>query len=291
MDIKCNIVRDLLPSYIDHLCSQDSIHYIEEHMESCEKCREVLESMKNDVDFTVEIDEVYKVEVKKPFQKLARFFNGQKKLTNYLLLTTLFSLLFGFIFLIHSIIKFNEHREEVTKLEVVEQEKETIMDEVIHILGASTEVTEKEEKQLLTVFNKYNKKLNLLAVFPAADLKDWLQENASVKQKPTTIYPIEYKEAAIVIGNQGILRENDSITPSGYDLGTVVLAKNRWVIQYEYKSSYEKTIERHHQVTHYGPSTWSIFQAPILLFIVFSVLLMFWIFLMRQNKRLKDVMG
>lgn len=61
---KCNIVRGLLPSYIDHLCSQDSIHFIEEHMNSCEKCREVLESMKNDVDFSDEIDEVYKVEVK-----------------------------------------------------------------------------------------------------------------------------------------------------------------------------------------------------------------------------------
>ncbi|MCM3677118.1 zf-HC2 domain-containing protein [Peribacillus simplex] len=291
MENKCNIVRDLLPSYIDHLCSKDSIHFIEEHMKSCKKCREVLESMKNDVDFTDEIDEVYKVEVKKPFQKVSRFFNGQKKLTNYLLLATLFSLLFGFIFLIHSIIKFSEHREEVTKLEVVEQEKEAIMDDVFHILGASTEVTEKEEKQLLTIFNKYNKKLNLLAIFPAADIEDWLQENASVKQKPTTIYPIEYNEAAIIIGNKGILRKNEPITPSGYDLGTVVMAKNQWVIQYEYKSPYEQTIERHHQLTYYGPSTWSIFQAPILLFTLFSVLLIFWIFLMRQNKRLKDVMG
>ncbi|MFS0603197.1 zf-HC2 domain-containing protein [Peribacillus frigoritolerans] len=291
MDNKCNIVRDLLPSYIDQLCSKDSIQFIEEHMKSCKKCREVLESMKNDVDFTDEIDEVYKVEVKRPFQKVSRFFNSQKKLTNYLLLGTLFSLLFGCIFLIHSIIKFSEHRQEVTKLEVVEQEKEAIMDDVFHILGASTEVTEKEKKQLLTIFNKYNKKLNLIAVFPAADIEDWLQENASVKQKPTTIYPIEYNEATIIIGNKGILRKNEPITPSGYDLGTVVMAKNRWVIQYEYKSSYEQTIERHHQLTYYGPSTWSIFQAPILLFTLFSVLLILWIFLMRQNKRLKDVMG
>ncbi|MED3996649.1 sigma-70 family RNA polymerase sigma factor [Peribacillus frigoritolerans] len=86
----------------------------------------------------------------------------------------------------------------------------------------STEVTEKEEKQLLTIFKKYNKKLNLLAVLPAADIEDCLQENASVKQKPTTIYPIEYNKAAIVIGNEGILRKNEPITPSGYDLGTVV---------------------------------------------------------------------
>lgn len=291
MDNKCNIVRDLLPSYIDHLCSQDSIQFIEEHMNSCKNCREVLESMKNDVDFSDEIDEVYKLEVKRPFQKVSRFLIGQKKLTNYLLLATLFSLLFGFIFLIHSIIKYSENKEEVTKLEVVEQEKEAIMDDVFHILGASTVLTEREEKQLLTIFKKYDTKLNLLAVFSAADIEDWLQENASVKQKPTTIFPIEYNEAAIVIGNKGKLRKNEPITPSGYDLGTIVMANNRWVIQYEYKSSYEETIERHHQLTYYGPSTLSILQAPILMFTIFSVLFIVWLFLKRQNKRLKDVMG
>ncbi|WHX98076.1 hypothetical protein [Neobacillus sp. DY30] len=35
--------------------------------------------MKNNVDLNDEIDEVYKVEVKRPFQKVSMFFNGQKK--------------------------------------------------------------------------------------------------------------------------------------------------------------------------------------------------------------------
>jgi Putative zinc-finger len=291
MDNKCNIVRDLLPSYIDHLCSQDSIHFIEEHLNSCKKCREVLESMKNNVDFSNNMDEVYKVEVKRPFQKVSRFFNAQKKLTNYLLIATLFSLLIGFVFLIQSNKKFSEYKEEVTNLEVVDQEKEAIMDDVFQILGASTEVTEKEEKQLLTIFKEYNEKLNLLAVFPATNLKDRLQENPSVKQEPTTIYPIEYSKAAIVIGDEGVLGKRETIIPSGYDLGTVMMANKQWGIQYEYKSSYEKTIERYHQLTYYGPSTWSFFQAPILMFIIFSILFVVWLFLKRQNNHLKDVMG
>lgn len=144
MDCKCNIVRDLLPSYIDHLCSKDSVNFIEEHMNSCIECRDVLERMKTEVDFSDEIDEVYKVEVKKPFEKVSRFFNAQKKLTNYLLLATLISLMFGFVFLIHSAMKFSEYKEEVNKLEVVDQEKEAIMDDVFNILGSSSEVTEKE---------------------------------------------------------------------------------------------------------------------------------------------------
>lgn len=291
MGNKCNIVRDLLPSYIDNLCSKESIFFIEEHMNSCKECREVLESMKNDVDLNDEIDQAYKVKVKRPFQKVSRFFKSQKKLTNYLLIATLFSLLLGVIFLFHSIIKYSEHKDEVTKLETVEEDKGAIMDDVFRILGSSTEVNKNEEEQLLTIFKKYSEKLNLLAVFPEENLKDWLKENNSVKQKPTTIYPIDYNKAAIVIGNEGILRQNDQITPSGYDLGTVVMANNRWVIQYEYKSSYEQTIERHHQLTYYGPSTWSIFQLPIILFTLFIILLTFWLFFNKQNKRLKDVMG
>lgn len=100
-------------------------------------------------------------------------------------------------------------------------------------------MTEKEEKQLLTIFKKYNKKLNLLAFLPAAEIEDWLQKKMLLKQKPTTIYPIEYNKAAIVIGNEGILRKNEPFTPSGYDLGTVV---NWWchsiVCSYELLYSY-----------------------------------------------------
>ncbi|QOK29949.1 hypothetical protein IIE26_27995 (plasmid) [Cytobacillus oceanisediminis] len=63
---------------------------------------------------------------------------------------------------------------------------------------------ELRKKKLLAIFNKYNEKLNLLAVFPASDVEGWLKENASVKKRPTTIYPIEYNKASIVIGNEGI---------------------------------------------------------------------------------------
>lgn len=291
MNNKCNIVRDLLPSYIDNVCSKDSIYFIEEHMNSCKKCREAFEFMENDIGLSDELDEVYTAEVKRPFQRVSSFFSNQKKLTNYLLLTTLIALMIGCFFLVHSIIELSEYKEEVNQFKVVEQEKEAIMSDVFNVLEDSKELTEQEEKQLLTIFKKYNKKLNLLAVFPKADVIDWLNDNSSVKNKPTTIYPINYNKAAIIVGNEGIIENNELINPSDYDLGTVVMANENWVIQYEYKSSYEQTIEKHHQLTYYAPTTWNIFQTPILFFTLFIVLLIFWLFLMRQNKRFKDVMG
>lgn len=46
-EISCNIIRDLLPSYIDDICSADSRHLIEKHIGECEQCRTQLELLRN----------------------------------------------------------------------------------------------------------------------------------------------------------------------------------------------------------------------------------------------------
>ena len=44
--IPCEVVRDLLPSYIDGLTSETTNQIIEEHLKECEACREVLQAMR-----------------------------------------------------------------------------------------------------------------------------------------------------------------------------------------------------------------------------------------------------
>lgn len=46
MNIDCNIIRDLLPSYVDKLTSDESNAAIEEHIRRCPMCKEILEDMK-----------------------------------------------------------------------------------------------------------------------------------------------------------------------------------------------------------------------------------------------------
>ena len=55
----------------------------------------------------------------------------------------------------------------------------------------------------MDIFKKYPNQLNLLAVFSADDLKeDWLKDNEEVERNYlTTHFPIEYKKAVTVIGN------------------------------------------------------------------------------------------
>ncbi len=37
--ITCNVIRDLLPSYMDGICTQDSQVLVEEHLQECRECR------------------------------------------------------------------------------------------------------------------------------------------------------------------------------------------------------------------------------------------------------------
>jgi len=42
MDVKCSVVQDLLPSYIDGICSNESKSIVESHLSNCEDCTEYL---------------------------------------------------------------------------------------------------------------------------------------------------------------------------------------------------------------------------------------------------------
>lgn len=46
---ECKIVQDLLPNYIEKLTNEETNTYIDEHLNSCEGCKKVLESMKKDI--------------------------------------------------------------------------------------------------------------------------------------------------------------------------------------------------------------------------------------------------
>lgn len=48
--MNCNIVKDLLPLYIDSCCCEESKDEIEKHLCDCPNCRDAYENMKGDVE-------------------------------------------------------------------------------------------------------------------------------------------------------------------------------------------------------------------------------------------------
>lgn len=72
--MKCEIIRDLFPSYIDGLTSEQSNEAIEEHLEKCKECRDYLEAMKKEM-VSARYVERRKEDLKrdvKPLKKLKR---------------------------------------------------------------------------------------------------------------------------------------------------------------------------------------------------------------------------
>ena len=47
MKMKCSVIQDLMPSYVDEICSWDSRELVQEHVAECEQCKAKLEQMKN----------------------------------------------------------------------------------------------------------------------------------------------------------------------------------------------------------------------------------------------------
>lgn len=44
--MNCNIVRDLIPLYIDKCCSHESMHEVDEHFKECAECTKVFNDMR-----------------------------------------------------------------------------------------------------------------------------------------------------------------------------------------------------------------------------------------------------
>lgn len=71
MKVTCNVIRDLLPLYVEKLCSIDSIEIIEEHIRECSECQSVLALMIQPV-MSIELDNDETLKAKRPFEKIKK---------------------------------------------------------------------------------------------------------------------------------------------------------------------------------------------------------------------------
>ncbi len=86
----CKIIKDLLPSYIDELTSEETKKYIETHLEECNECKDILENMKKGL-------EKEKKEVTNKSIKYAKKYNRKLKLL-IILLVSIILILFSCTF-------------------------------------------------------------------------------------------------------------------------------------------------------------------------------------------------
>lgn len=83
----CKIVRDLFPSYIDGLTNEETKQYIEEHINQCQDCRNILENMKKDLKLDIAPKQ------SKEVKYIKKFSNRMKTLKTILLVILLIFIL------------------------------------------------------------------------------------------------------------------------------------------------------------------------------------------------------
>ena len=66
---ECKIVQDLLPSYIENLTTKETKVYIEEHLEKCQSCKQVLERRKQEFNLNITKKDNREVKYIKKFNK------------------------------------------------------------------------------------------------------------------------------------------------------------------------------------------------------------------------------
>lgn len=79
MTISCEIIRDILPLYHDHVCSQASSELVEEHLKNCEKCQEELQIYDKQIPSISDVEDsktIKKISVKWKKDKKHAFFMG-----------------------------------------------------------------------------------------------------------------------------------------------------------------------------------------------------------------------
>lgn len=83
----CNIIKDLLPSYVENLTNDETNSFIESHIANCPECKELLENMQKEI----EVNSPKKEE--KNFKYIKRYSKRLKIFRNILLIIALIFIL------------------------------------------------------------------------------------------------------------------------------------------------------------------------------------------------------
>lgn len=72
----CKVVQDLLPNYVEKLTNEETNKYIEEHIETCEECKKVLDNMKKEIEMPDEEKQKKEVKFLKKYNRKIKILSG-----------------------------------------------------------------------------------------------------------------------------------------------------------------------------------------------------------------------
>lgn len=94
--VKCEVIKDLLPLYVDDVVSKESRELVEEHLDGCTECKAYYESLKG-ADATVVKNDA--ADDKKTIQKIRKTINKKRAITICLTAVLLITVGVGFYYM------------------------------------------------------------------------------------------------------------------------------------------------------------------------------------------------
>lgn len=252
----CEIVKDLLPMYIDGLCSETSNKLVEQHLSTCTHCQQIYEQMLN--EFEVEQIELNTIAIqqRQPFEKLNHIFKSYRFFSKMLEWLTVLAIVITVILVGKGFIDTQGLNAHIKHQKTIEQEQQNIMNTAFEKFAS--EGTAGLEK----VSTDYQNKIKYIAVFDAADVEPLAKDYA----KPKAVYPLSYEKAIAVYESGQLVTE--STTPSDYDIGTMVMEKGGYIVQFEYARHYLMDVETAFQTKHYSPTIIQLWLPALIALVV-----------------------
>ncbi len=180
---ECDIIRDLLPNYMDNLTSKDTNAYIEDHINGCSECSTILKNMQMDYN------------VKKEDKKTKEFVDFAKKYKRKfrsLKFLVIFSILFIILIFIVSITRkymilssSNEKLHNVFKLNNYYYRHDLYLEDNI----TTTEFYKKDDKYMIvhSFYNKITHEVNyprdVLTYYDGQDTYFYVEETKEGEEK------------------------------------------------------------------------------------------------------------
>jgi hypothetical protein len=94
--INCNIIKDILPLYVDGVVSDDTKEMVEEHLEHCEECKKEIDLMKQELYIPVEKEASFIKNFKKKWRNKKIIISGLSIILTGLILLGTFSFIFHY---------------------------------------------------------------------------------------------------------------------------------------------------------------------------------------------------
>ncbi len=273
MSEKCPIVKDLLPLYIDELCSEQSAQFIEGHLKTCEHCDGIYKQMLEELDIQEEQLILERTKEIQPFEKISKAMKAQQLFTKVLKTLVVVSMIVTVLLLGKGVLDYQELTDERAHQFTIEEEQEAIMRDAFNRLE------ENGNHSLAEVSKHYNEKIKYLAVFKKAAVA----VDQDLTLNPKIIYPLPYEKAEAVYEN-GIIVAS-SIVPNSYDIGTMAMEQGEYIVQFEYQDNYLDNVERGFQTKHYAPESWQLFIPAGMLFLMTMIFTTMWLFMRNVTRR------